>query len=89
MKKRDTWDILLFPHRAEKSVNMIEKENKIVFIVRRNAKKSEIKEAVEKEFKVKVSKVRTEITRKGQKKAYIKLSPEYNAMDIAIKLGMM
>jgi len=33
--------------------------------------------------------VRTEITRKGQKKAYIKLSPEYNAMDIAIKLGMM
>ena len=40
-------------------------------------------------FKVKVKKVNIEITNKGYKKAYIKLEPEFNASDIASKLGMV
>lgn len=83
------WKILTYPHLAEKSMNMVELENKLIFIVKKQAKKQEIKEAVEKGFAVKVTAVSVEITRKGQKKAYVKLSPEYSAADIASRLGMI
>ncbi|MCD6402871.1 MAG: 50S ribosomal protein L23 [Candidatus Aenigmarchaeota archaeon] len=85
----DPWKILLYPHMSEKSVSLVEKENKIVFIVDRKANKKQIKEAFEKAFNVKVEKVNTEITMKGEKKAYIKLKPEYKAIDVAVKLGMV
>jgi large subunit ribosomal protein L23 len=85
----DVWKILVYPHLTEKSMNMVEIENKLVFIVNKKASKSEIKEAIEKEFEVKVDKVRTEITTRGQKKAYVKINPEFSAADVASKLGMI
>ncbi len=85
----DPFKILKHPYMSEKSVGLIEKENKIVFIVDRKADKKQIKEAIEKTFEVKVDRVNTEITFKGEKKAYIKLKPEYKAMDVATKLGMV
>ncbi|MEM5872075.1 MAG: 50S ribosomal protein L23 [Candidatus Aenigmatarchaeota archaeon] len=88
-KIKDVWDILSYPHLTEKSMNMIEKENKLVFIVNKKVSKNDIKEAVEKEFGVKVEDVQTQITMKGEKKAYVKLNKEYSAMDIASKLGMI
>ena len=57
-------------------------------IIGRKAKKIEIKEEMEKMFKVKVQKVNTTI-QKGKKKAYVRLSPETPAIDIATQLGMM
>ncbi|MEE9323175.1 MAG: 50S ribosomal protein L23 [Candidatus Aenigmarchaeota archaeon] len=88
-KGKDAWDILVYPHLTEKSMNMVELENKLVFIVNKKANKKEIKEAVEKEFEVKVEWVRTEITTRGQKKAFIKIYPDFSAADIASKLGMI
>jgi len=85
----DPLKILKYPHTTEKSVSLIDKENKIVFIVDRKAGKKQIKEAFEKAFEVKVDKVNTEITFKGEKKAIIKLRPEFKARDVAIKLGMV
>jgi large subunit ribosomal protein L23 len=85
----DPWKVLIYPHLAEKSMNMVELENKLVFIVKKDATKSRIKEAVENGFNVKVLSVNVEITMKGQKKAYIKLSPEHSAADIATRLGMI
>ncbi|MHA1834598.1 MAG: 50S ribosomal protein L23, partial [Candidatus Baldrarchaeia archaeon] len=61
---------------------------KLTFIVDRRANKPTIKKAVESLFKVKVDKVNTLITPDGRKKAYVKLSPEYSAADIATKLGI-
>lgn len=83
------WKVLLYPHLAEKSMNMVELENKLVFIVNRKSNKKEIKEAIEKGFDVKVANVKTEITRKNQKKAYIKLAEGYEAADVASRLGMI
>jgi large subunit ribosomal protein L23 len=83
------WNILEYPHLAEKSMNLVEMENKLIFIVKRNATRKKIKEAVEKGFNVKVEKVNIETTRKGLKKAYVKLYPEYSASDIATRLGML
>jgi large subunit ribosomal protein L23 len=69
-------------------MTIIEKENKLVFIVDRRANKKDIAKAVETAFKVKVKNVKTQICPKG-KKAYIKLKPEYSASDIATKMGMV
>ncbi len=85
----DPWKILLYPHVTEKAMKLIEKQNTLVFIVDRKANKPLIKRAVEEAFKVKVAKVRTLITSDGRKKAYVKLKPEYKAIDVATKLGIM
>lgn len=85
----DPFKILRYPYMTEKSVAVIEKENKIVFVVARKANKKQIKEAFEKVFEVKVDNVNTEITLKGEKKAFIKLKPEFKAGDVAIKLGIV
>ncbi|MEM4719667.1 MAG: 50S ribosomal protein L23 [Candidatus Pacearchaeota archaeon] len=80
--------ILLEPITTEKVLKMIEIENKIVFIVARNATKEQIKKEVEEIFKVKVEKVNTHI-KKNQKIAFIKLKKETPAIDVATKLGLM
>lgn len=85
----DPFKILLHPYMSEKSVSLIERENKIVFIVNRKATKDQIKKAMEKTFDVKVDSVNTEITFKCEKKAFIKLKPESRAMDVATKMGMV
>jgi large subunit ribosomal protein L23 len=85
----DPFKIIQYPYVTEKTVNLIEKENKIVFVVSRNADKKQIKEAVEKLFDVKVDKINTLIDMKGRKKAFVKLKPEYRAIDVATKLGLI
>lgn len=81
-------DVLLYPLSTEKSVKLMESENKITFIVNKKATKQEIKKATEEMFKIKVLKVNT-LIQKGMKKAYIKISSETPAMDIATRLGII
>jgi len=81
-------NILLYPLSTEKSVKLMDSDNKITFIVNRKSTKKEIKVAMENNFKVKVEKVNT-LIQKGKKKAYIKLSKDTPAIDIATKLGIM
>ena len=76
------------PLITEKTFDLIERENKLVFLVDRKANKSQIKRAIEKIHNVKVIKVNTLITPLGKKKAFIKLHPDYSAQDIAIDLGI-
>jgi len=82
-------DIILYPYQTEKAIRLAQKENKLVFIVDRRANKKEIKDYIEKWLNVKVEKVNTLITRKGLKKAYVKLKKEYNASEILAKLGVI
>ncbi|HIP90653.1 MAG TPA: 50S ribosomal protein L23 [Candidatus Nanopusillus sp.] len=85
----DVKDILQYPVLSEKAIRMLEKENKVVFTVHRNANKTQIKQAFEKLFNVKVEKVNTLILPDGRKKAYIKLKKDYKASDILSKLGLL
>lgn len=64
----DPWRILKYPYTTEKTISLAERENKIVFVVDKKADKKKIKEAFEKAFEVKVSKVNTQITIDGEKK---------------------
>ncbi|MGC8496541.1 MAG: 50S ribosomal protein L23 [Thermoplasmata archaeon] len=81
------YSIILRPFVTEKALFAIEKDNKITFIVKRNATKIEIKEAFEKMFNMKIKKINTMITRNG-KKAMITLAPEHNAGELATRLGI-
>ena len=73
---------------TEKIIKAVETENVIVFETDKKARKEDIKNEVEDLFKVKVKSVNVHI-RKNKKIAYIKLKPEYQAIDIATKLGLI
>jgi len=69
-------------------MNAIDKNNELTFKVRRTASKAQIKNAFEELYEVKVERVNTQITSKGEKVAYIKLEAEHSAEDIAVKMGV-
>ena len=83
------YDVILHPIITEVASRILEAENKIVFAVSLKASKEDIKRAVEELYEVKVEKVTTVVTSKGVKKAFVKLHPDYKAVDIAIKLGVL
>jgi large subunit ribosomal protein L23 len=56
---RDIYDVIAAPLITEKGTLVSEEGNQVVFRVRREANKSEIRHAVETIFKVQVKKVRT------------------------------
>jgi large subunit ribosomal protein L23 len=85
----DPYDVILHPIITEVSSRILEAENKIVFAVSLKSSKEDIKRAVEELYEVKVEKVTTVVTAKGLKKAFVKLHPDYKAVDIAIKLGVL
>lgn len=85
----DSYTILKYPLTTEKNVKLMQAENKLVFIVERQANKQEIKEAMEQAFKVKVKHVNTQILPSGKKKAYITLAQETPALDVATQLGVI
>jgi len=80
--------IQLKPVVTEKAVMMIESQNLLTFQTGKEATKSEIKKEVEELFKVQIEKVRT-LIRGNKKYAYIKLKPQFIALDVATKLGIM
>jgi large subunit ribosomal protein L23 len=82
-------EIINFPLMTESASLMVEKDNKLIFVVNRNAGKADVKRAVEVLYEVKVKKVNLLITPQGVKKAFVKLTPEYRASDVAIKLGIL
>jgi large subunit ribosomal protein L23 len=85
----DSYEVILYPLMTEAASLMVEKENKLVFVVSLRASKADVKKAVEQLYEVKVKDVNTLITHQGEKKAFVKLQPEYKAADVAIKLGLL
>jgi large subunit ribosomal protein L23 len=85
----DPYDVISYPVMTEVASRILEAENKLVFVVNTMATKADVKQAVEQLYEVKVSKVNIMITSKGEKKAFVKLHPDYKAVDVAIKLGIL
>lgn len=88
MQPERAFKIVKRPYITEKTYRLLETENKMVFIVDRKANRREIKEAIETLFDVRVEKVNTLIFPDG-KKAYVKLSKDTPATELAAKLGLM
>jgi large subunit ribosomal protein L23 len=85
----DINDIISFPLMTESASVMVERDNKLIFVVNLKAGKTDVKRAVEELYAVKVKKINMLITPQGVKKAFVKLTPEFKASDVAIKLGIL
>ena len=84
----DLYSIIIKPHVSEKSMNLIEANNEIAFVVNRNANKRQIKWAFESLYEEEVERINTHISPKGEKIAFIKLVEEEMAEDVAVRLGV-
>lgn len=82
------FDVIIHPDVTEKSMKLLETENKLVFVVSLRSDKNDIRSAVEILYEVKVTDVNTLVNPKGVKKAYVKLSPEFRAEEVATKVGI-
>ena len=84
----DPYKLVKYPLSTEKSIRLMESQNKLIFVVDIDADKKMIKNAIEEMFKVKVDNVRTYV-QKGEKRSYVRFSNENPAIDIATQLGLM
>jgi ribosomal protein uL23 len=82
-------EIIKYPISSEKSIRLMESENKLMFVVDMRATKTQVKQVIEEQFKVKVTQLNTYIGPDGKKRAYVKLSSDTPAIDLATKLGLM
>jgi len=85
----DQYKVLLYPLMGEKATILREKENKLTFIVNKDATRDDVKKAVESLYNVKVLKTNMMITTKGKKKAHVRLDPKYSAEEIASHFGVL
>ena len=85
----DPYNIIKYPLSTEKSIRLMETDNKLIFVVNKKSSKAEIKRAIEEMFKVEVASVNTFVNAEGEKRAYVKFSPKNPAIDIATQMGMM
>uniref|UniRef100_A0A3Q3XFI4 Large ribosomal subunit protein uL23 N-terminal domain-containing protein n=1 Tax=Mola mola TaxID=94237 RepID=A0A3Q3XFI4_MOLML len=86
--KLDHYAIIKFPLTTESAMKKIEDNNTLVFIVDVKANKHQIKHAVKKLYDIDVAKVNTLIRPDGEKKAYVRLAPDYDALDVANKVSL-
>ncbi|XP_068920834.1 large ribosomal subunit protein uL23-like isoform X2 [Petaurus breviceps papuanus] len=87
--KLDPYAIIKFPLTTEPAMKKIEDNNTLVFIVDVKANKHQIKQAIKKLYDIDVAKVNTLIRPDGEKKAYVRLAPDYDALDVANKIGII
>merc|ERR1712142_204489 len=85
----DAYNIIKHPYTTESAMKKIEDNNTLVFIVDVKSNKHQIKSAVKKLYEIEVVKVNTLIRPDGKKKAYVRLAPDYDALDVANKIGII
>ncbi|KAF2718362.1 hypothetical protein K431DRAFT_275010 [Polychaeton citri CBS 116435] len=79
----DASKIVIHPLNTESAMKKIEENNTLVFIVDVKANKRQIKQALKKLYDVDTIKINTLIKPDGRKKAFAKLTPDVDALDIA------
>eukprot|EP00928_Gymnodinium_smaydae_P093086 TRINITY_DN770_c0_g7_i1.p2 TRINITY_DN770_c0_g7~~TRINITY_DN770_c0_g7_i1.p2 ORF type:complete len:146 (-),score=39.35 TRINITY_DN770_c0_g7_i1:51-488(-) len=87
--KMDKYRIIQYPVTTESAMKKIEEINTLVFIVDLAATKPKIKEAVKQLYDVQCAKVNTLIRPDGKKKAYVHLTQDYDALDVANRIGII
>ncbi|NOJ29202.1 MAG: 50S ribosomal protein L23 [Nitrososphaeraceae archaeon] len=85
------WDeerLVKSPYVTEKTFNLIEKENKLIFIVDEHLDKTSIKKQIKELYESDVAEVNTVRTING-KKAIIRFKEREGARQLATKLGIV
>ncbi|GBE85232.1 ribosomal protein L23/L15e core domain-containing protein [Sparassis latifolia] len=87
--RMDQFRTIVSPLNTESAMKKIEENNTLVFIVDIRSNKRQIKDAVKKLYDVQALKVNTLIRPDGKKKAYVRLAPDHDALDVANKIGFI
>jgi len=87
--KMDKYRILRNPLTTESAMKKIEEINTLVFLCDTRANKRQIRDAVQSLYEVKCSKINTLVRPDGIKKAYVHLTPDYDALDVANRIGVI
>lgn len=85
----DAYTVVRFPLNTESAMKKIEEHNTLVFICDVRSNKRQIKDAVKRLYDVDAAKINTLIRPDGTKKAYVKLSADVEALDVASKIGFI
>ncbi|EGG01284.1 uncharacterized protein MELLADRAFT_50145 [Melampsora larici-populina 98AG31] len=87
--RMDAFRTLIRPLNTESAMKKIEDNNTLLFIVDLKANKRQIADAVKKLYEVTPARINTLIRPDGKKKAFVRLQPEVDALDIANKIGFI
>ena len=79
--------VILHAYVTEKSMDEMERQNKLEFVVDRRANRAEIRKAVEQIYQCKVAKITVKIVRTG-KIATVRFAKEFSAEDIGSRAGV-
>jgi large subunit ribosomal protein L23Ae len=85
----DKYSVIKYPLTTESSMKLIEDSNTLVFITSLKSNKRQIKAAVKELYNIECEKVNTLITPRGLKKAYVRLSKDFDALDVANRVGVI
>ena len=85
----DKHSVIKYPLTTESSMKLIEDNNTLCFIVDIKANKRQIKAAAKELYNFETQKVNTLITPKGLKKSYVRLTSDYDALDVANRIGII
>jgi len=87
--RMDQYRTIISPLNTESAMKKIEEHNTLVFIVDLKSNKRQIKDAVKKLYEVDAAKINTLIRPDGKKKAYVRLTADFDALDVANKIGFI
>ena len=80
--------VIHHPLVTEKAMDEMDFDNKLQFIVDIDATKAEITDAIESRYDVTITKINSQITARGEKKAVVTLSDDDDAQEIASRIGV-
>lgn len=89
VRKLDSFRIVRYPLTTEAAMKKIEDNNTLVFIVDVKANKYQIRDSIRRLYDVRAAKINTLIRPDGLKKAFVRLTTDYDALDVANKIGIL
>jgi large subunit ribosomal protein L23Ae len=89
LKALDAYKVIKSPLATESAMQKIEDHNTLVFLCDVRANKMQIKQAVKTLYGVTALKVNTLVRPDGVKKAYVRLTADVEALDVANKIGLI
>ncbi|KAA8913180.1 hypothetical protein TRICI_003242 [Trichomonascus ciferrii] len=87
LPRLDANKIIISHVNSEGAIKQIEDSNTLVLKVDRRANKHQIKQAVKELYDVQALKINTLITSKLEKKAFVRLTADSDALDVASRIG--
>mmetsp|Transcript_24408 Transcript_24408/g.39632 ORF Transcript_24408/g.39632 Transcript_24408/m.39632 type:complete len:87 (-) Transcript_24408:42-302(-) len=85
----DKYRVIKYPLTTESAMKKIEDDNTLVFIVDVLSNKRQIRAAVKDLYEIQAEKVNTLVRPDGQKKAYVKLTNDHDALDVANRIQII